>query len=327
MFLGCRRAGRLIGVLPAYRFVGPLGAILTSVPQAGPLGGVACVSEVDRESAYAALLSALVQLGTRADAALATVIGNPFWSDEDLLRRHLEPDFEMTNVAQVLDLANGLDDEGRMLGATEGLRRNLRKALSGALVIDEEQTRGNVEAWYQIHVARHREIGATPLPEAMFSGALTHMVPADKARFFFVRLADSGEMVGGGFYVYHGSVIDALMPSIETTHARLGTAFLLAHHTMRWARARGLRFYNWQPSPPDSGVYRFKRQWGSQDVKYGYFTRITGDAEPFLRSTPEVIRAGYPWHYALPFDRVGAGRDVTGPSERRGAWNALEARR
>ena len=34
VFLGCRRHGRLVGVLPAYRFAGPLGAILTNVQAA-----------------------------------------------------------------------------------------------------------------------------------------------------------------------------------------------------------------------------------------------------------------------------------------------------
>ena len=36
LYLGARRAGRLVGVLPAWRFAGPLGAILTSAAQAGP---------------------------------------------------------------------------------------------------------------------------------------------------------------------------------------------------------------------------------------------------------------------------------------------------
>jgi hypothetical protein len=151
------------------------------------------------------------------------------------------------------------------------------------------------------------------------------MVPRGKARFFFVRLADGGEMVAGGFYVCHAQVVDALMPSVSTTHAKLGGNFLLALHSIRWAREQGFRHYNWQPSPPDSGVYRFKRQWGSRDVRYSYLTRITGDPEPFLRSTPDVIASAYRWHFALPFDRLG--QSGGGKSSREAAWNALESAR
>ena len=46
---------------------------------------------------------------------------------------------------------------------------------------------------------------------------------------------------------------------------------------MRWARSQGFRFFNWQGSPPGSGVYRYKKGWGSEDYAYSYLTRVTGD--------------------------------------------------
>lgn len=325
MFLGCRRRGELVGVLPAYRFAGPLGAILNTVPQAGPLGGVACRPDIEPEPVYDALLRAYAELGSSTGCALATVISNPFWPDAALCERLLRPSYVFENLCQVLDLETALDRDGRVVGGSENLYRNLRKAESGALRVDEEQTPAAVDEWYVIHAARHSEIGATPLPRALFTGALEHMVPRGKARFFFVRLAETGEMVAGGFYVCHAQVVDALMPSISTAHARLGANYVLAQHSIRWARARGLRYYNWQPSPPASGVYRFKHQWGSRDVAYSYLTRITGDVEPFLQSSPEVIASAYRWHFALPFDRLGAAGRAGGRSSREGAWNALES--
>jgi hypothetical protein len=323
LFIGCRRDRELVGVLPAYRLEGPLGAILNSVPQAGPLGGVACRPDVDPEPVYRSLLSAYDDLGRRTGCALATVISNPFWPDVDLYERCFEPDYQLENVCQVLELGEALDEKGQFLHASTHVHRNLRKALSGSLRVDEEQTAANVEAWYEIHHARHTELGVRPLPRALFTGALQYMVPRDKARFFFVRLADSGKMVGGGFYVYHGAVMDALMPSVSGEHAALGTAYVLAAHSIRWAKAKGLRYYNWQPSPPDGGVYRFKRQWGSRDVSYRYLTRVTGDVEPFLNSSPKQIVSAYPWHFVLPFDRLGKQASAQrGKSTRKEAWIA-----
>jgi SAM-dependent methyltransferase len=326
VFLGCRRRGQLVGVLPAYRFAGPLGAILTSVPQAGALGGVAVLPETDPEPVYAALLSAFIAESARRGCVLASVITNPFWPDRALYERHLQPDYVLENACQALDLEASLDAAGNPAAGSPHLRRHLRKAESGALAIDEEQSPANVEEWYGIHHARHREIGATPLPKAMFTSALEHMVSRDKARFFFVRLAGSGEMAGGGFYVYHGAVIDALMPAVRSDCMRLAANYLLGLHTIRWARARGLRFYNWQASPPDSGVHRYKRQWGSRDVPYCYLTRITGDHGPIVRSTVEVVGAAYRWHYVLPYDRIGTDPSTArSASSRAAAWNALAA--
>jgi hypothetical protein len=72
LFLGCRRNGRLVGVLPAYRFDGPLGAILNTVPQAGPLGGVACREVEDADAVFGALLSAYASLAAETGCALAS---------------------------------------------------------------------------------------------------------------------------------------------------------------------------------------------------------------------------------------------------------------
>ena len=214
-----------------------------------------------------------------------------------------------------------------MVEGSKNLQRNLRKARKNAFVIDEAPSRANVEQWYEIHAERHRQIAATPLPKALFIGALEHLVPRDKARFFFVRLNESGEMVAGGAYLYHGSVMDSLMPSVRTRFAKLAPNYWLALYSIRWAWKRGLRYYNWQPSPPAGGVYRFKRQWGSRDVPYYYLTRITGKIEPFLQSSVAEIRAAYPWHYVLPYDQISSASS-SGParSSRQSAWDAQEGR-
>jgi hypothetical protein len=52
---------------------------------------------------------------------------------------------------------------------------------------------------------------------------------------------------------------------------------------------------------------------------------VTGDAEPFLRSTPAALREHYPWHYVLPFDRIGSDAAPDGGRSARGdAWRAAE---
>lgn len=324
LFLACSEGGALCGVLPAYRFEGPLGAILTSVPQAGPLGGVAVHPEADAPPLYTALLDAFAALARERDCALASVITNPIWPDRELYGP-FAADFTLENSCLVLDLERAVGADGSLRSASSHVRRNLRQAEEVGFDVDDAASPENVEVWYAIHEARHREIGATPLPRALFLAALEHMVPRGKARFFFVRLRESGAMVGGGFYVHHGGVIDALMPSVASEWARSGANYVLASHSIRWARAAGLHHYNWQGSPPGGGVARFKRQWGSDERSYSYLTRMTGDARPFLESTPQAVRDGYRWHYALPFDRIGRAPDAApGASERADAWNALE---
>ena len=324
-FIVCRQRGRMVAVLPAYRYDGTLGRILTTSSQAGALGGIACHAEEEMEKVYRAVLNAFVHFAQQNACSVATVLTNPFWPDHEICRKFLEPDFVLENNCQVLDLETAIDKNGQFRSATTNVRRNLKKAESGQLYVDEEQTERNVMHWYELHASRHLEMGLAPLPKAMFLGALEEMIPHDKGRFFFVRRRDDpDEMVAGGLYIYHGAVIDALMPSVRTEYRHLAPNYLLAAHTIRWARARGLRFYNWQASPPDSGVYRFKRQWGSSDAVYHFYTRITGDIESLIRSTAQDVRRAYPWHYVIPYDQLGSDLGTgMGASSRKSAWEAM----
>ena len=323
------RGHSLVGVLPSYRFAGRLGAVLNSVPQAGPLGGVAVAAGVEAEPVYRALLGAYVELGRSTKCAAVSVISNPFWPDLHFYRRHLEPEFTLRNDCLALDLEKQVDADGGFPAGSSHLRRNLRKARAAGLRVEEGHTPEEIAAWYEIHAARHHALHATPLPQAMFSGALRHMVPRGKARFFLVRDPGEGDrLLAGGFYILHGRVIDALMPAVSAAGAERGANYLLAEHTIHWARARGLRFYNWQGSPPAGGVQRFKQQWGSSEFRYCYFTRVTGDIEPLLSSTPAAVRDAYPWHFTLPFDAIGQpGAHRGGNHSRRAAWKAADSGR
>jgi hypothetical protein len=326
-YLACHDGARLVGMLPAHLCDGPLGAILVSAAQAGALGGVAVASEVERAPVYAALLGAFREHARERGAALATVYTNPLWPDDELCERFLEPHYVLDNTCQVLDLARGVAADGSFPLASESHQRNVRRAESGALRVTRETEPEAVRAWHRIHVERHGAIGARPLPEALFLGALAHAVPAGKASFFLVRLADDpAELVAGGFYLHHAGTLDALMPAFRAEHAELAPNFALAAHTLRWARAQGLRHYNWQGSPPEGGVRRFKLQWGSTDRAYRLCTRVTGDATRFTRASADELKRGYAWHFALPFDALGSTPGAAPiRSARAGAWKAAEA--
>ena len=115
--------------------------------------------------------------------------------------------------------------------------------------------------------------------------------------------------------------------ALRSEFASLAPNHLLAFHSQNWARSRGIRWYNWQASPPEGGVSRFKRQWGSREHGYCYLTRVTGDASALQESSPEALSAAFPWHYVLPYDQLGRGAAPPRPSSREAAWRAREASR
>lgn len=308
VFFLCRRGdddGRLVGLLPTYRFEGPLGSILTSVPLPGPLGGVAYVAGEDHAPIVAALLDACLAWARSSKSDLVSLITNPFRPDADLYAEVQAPDFILDNALHALDLREDVAEDGSLLKAGNSLLRNVRRARASDLCVDEEQSVSNLDEWYAIHEKRHRRLGATPLPQSLFRAALEHAVPSGRARFFFIRTHEGGEMIAGGLYLCHGSVMDAFMPSMDDRHASLRPNHLLAAHTIAWARREGYRYYNWQGSPPGGGVERFKLSWGSRRFEYCFMTWVTGDASAFLAASVSELVEDYRWHYVLPFDRLG----------------------
>ena len=327
-FLVARQGGEIVGLLPMYRFAGSRGVILTSVPQPGPLGGAAIASGMPREPVMSALMTACFELASSKGCDLVSIISNPFWNDRKYYQDVRQPDYVLENSLLALDLHEVVDSSGALVKASTSVRRNLRVANKAGLVIDEEQSQENVDCWASIHECRHREIGATPIPRAFFRAVLKHAVPAGCARFFFVRSEDSGEMISGGLYLCHGSVVDAYMPSMDSRFADLRPNYLLAAHSIAWAKSQGYRYYNWQGSPPGGGVERFKRSFGSEQFDYSFLTWVTGDAKPFLDSKLGDWIDEYRFHYVLPFDQIGKADggepDSQVVSARGDAWDAME---
>ena len=242
----------------------------------------------------------------------------------------MEPDYELENTLIALDLERDLRPDGsftqassRACGATSRGRTPARCESTTS------RASANLEEWLAIHEERHREIGATPLPRQLFRAALAHMVPVGRARFFFVRRVDDGEMVAGWLLPAtrrRGRCVHAV--DAQPSRASCVPTICSRRCRSHWARRAGARFYNWQASPPEGGVRRFKQQWGGRDHAYSFLTRVTGSAERLLAADPAELAAGYPWHFVLPYDRLGAraGSDAAA-SRRDSAWRALEARK
>src|SRR5262245_5451084 len=110
LFLMAVREGAAVGGLPLYLFQGPAGSILTSVPQAGPLGGVFVRRGEPAEPVYAALLERAERIAREQRCLAFTVITSPFADDLALYERHLRPDLLLENFTQAVSLERVIRD-------------------------------------------------------------------------------------------------------------------------------------------------------------------------------------------------------------------------
>lgn len=306
IFLLCRDGARDIAGLPLYLFEHRLGNILTSVPQPGPMGGVFCregLAEADMEGAYGALLERASRIAEESRCLTLTIMTNPFRPDLPLCERHLSPDHVLENFTQYVPLDEAVPG-GRValrgLGRRSNLSRNLRKAHEAGFEVTACDAEADLEAWCRLHEERHTEVGARPLDRKLFRNILGVLGPRGKAGLLLVRAGR--EIASGCLYVYHRSVMDVFMLSMNPRYVGQAPNFLNTEHSLHWARRMGVRLYNWQSSPGrESGVYRYKRQWGSLEAPYHFVTRRLCAPERLREIGVEALKAEYPRHYVVPF--------------------------
>lgn len=311
-FLLHSRDGVDCAALPLYVFRHPLGNVINSVPQAGPLGGVflrAGLPQAGVEDAYRELMDAAVDLARGLDCLSLTLISNPFAPDVELYERHLRPTYVLENFTQYVSLTD--EAPGRRLAGPQvsrQLTRNLRRAEQAGFTLEVASSPSSLDEWYPIHCKRHAELGLAPLPRALFSGILRVLGPRGLAELLFVR--HQGRLASGCIFIRHRDVQDVFLLSMDTTHTRLSPNYYLTERSLRRAAGAGVRIYNWQSSPDrEGGVYAFKRQWGALEAPYAFVTRLFCPPDRIARIGLDQLRREYPGHYVIPFGVFTEGFD------------------
>lgn len=306
IFLLAEDGGVDVAGLPLYLFRSDAGNIITSVPQAGPLGGVFLRPGLDRDTAaraYAALLGRARELAEEHSCISITLITNPFADDTALYDAALEPTFTLENFTQWIAIDEVIANGAIVLPAytkRHRVSRNVKKGREAGFTTSFVSSAAELEAWYAIHSQRHRELGATPLPFALFTGMYDLLKPRGKSDLLLVKAGD--EIASGAFYIMHRNVMDVFMLSMNSKWMESAPNFINTEQSLLWAASRGVKIYNWQGSPNrTSGVYTYKKEWGSHDSPYRFVTRLLQPLEQVVALGPSRLRESFPWHYVVPF--------------------------
>jgi CelD/BcsL family acetyltransferase involved in cellulose biosynthesis len=306
IFLLCQRNGEALGGLPLYLYHGRLGNLLTSVPQAGPLGGVFVRPELaaaDIAAVYAALIRTAVEIVERCHAIALNIITHPFEDDLALYQRHLEPHYIFENFTQYIPVESAIvagTIQMRDSKTRNHLQRNLRRAVEAGLTVTTEATDEEFCEWYKIHCQRHTEIGAQPLDRRLLANIRTVLAPRGKGRFILVKRGNT--IASGALFISHVRVADVFMISMNTEFESHAPNWLNITAALHWAAEDGISILNWQSSPNRTGgVYGFKRQWGSLERPYYFVTRLFRPAAEIREWGRDTLMQEFPGHYVVPF--------------------------
>ncbi|NNF29444.1 MAG: peptidoglycan bridge formation glycyltransferase FemA/FemB family protein [Gemmatimonadetes bacterium] len=224
--------------------VGGAQILSRSVGLFGKVGYVAqgpVIGAGDKELANV-ILAAVVDSVVREDLRVLILQAPAYGAVTRSLKAHGFQAFDVEvspSATAVVDLRPELDDIlGRMSkGMRNGVRRSQRRGIS-----TRTGTRADVPIFHRLLEATSQRRGISIYPVDYFLGLWDVLEPAGAAAIFLSEW--NGEPVSAQLCILFGNTIVAKRIGWSGKHGKLHPNEALDWHTIRWAKERGLRYYD-----------------------------------------------------------------------------------
>lgn len=162
---------------------------------------------------------------------------------------------------------------------TPKVRNQIRKGERGGLGV-EGGGRELLEAFHAVYARTMRDLGSPSHSRRFFRLVAEHF--EDAVRLFVVRL--DGRPVAASFTLTDGVGTRVPWAASDWRLRSLNANMLLYWHMLKSACESGSPYFDFGRSTRDSGTYRFKKQWGAQEVPlYWQYLLPEGGSVPEVR--------------------------------------------
>lgn len=295
-YLAAWSGSQLVGVLPGFVKRSEQGFAYCSLPFFGANGGVLCGPDGAQEDIHRALIGfALEYMQTQPDALTATFY-TPFLFDRFSYYEGLMPEaVSILKETLFLDLCASRWDSK--------LQYDLRRAEKAGLAVSSEVTPERVRSFYQIYEQNCMDYGIPLKPFQTIEFLVEKGIAAKKVQCYFGYV--KGKMVAGLMILFSPCTASYYIPCTLAEARTLQPGSMLIDRAVQDARQIGIRYWNWESSPsPESGVFHFKKKWGSQASEYRIYVRVFCDLEKLRRLGAKGLSSNFPYFYIFPYDRL-----------------------
>ncbi len=181
------------------------------------------------------------------------------------------PMYLSVEYAGILDLTK--TEEEILAGASQGLRRKIRKAEKAEIKIETSTDPKIIETFYNLEVKHAKRQGFVAFSKDFLEKQFTAFAKNDEAIMYTASL--DGEILAQNFMIFYGAEASYHYGVSSELGTKYSAAPLLHLMAMREARERGMVRYNlWGIVGPDDtshrfyGVSEFKRSFGVSELKY-----------------------------------------------------------
>src|SRR5271157_1850185 len=271
---------QLVGALPTFLKNNPgMGGILNSLPFFGSNGGVIVRPEAKKPlSIQQLLMDAFHALLLEKSTSLHPVISSPLDPKEDFYETHTNYSFRDERIGQLTPLpSRGASPEMLpqiLMGFFHKKTRNsIRKAQTSRVFIMHSDNPAAFKSLSEMHEISMSAIGVPAKPWHVLASIRESFLYDRDYRIYLAEM--SGKIIGALLVFFYNQVAEYYIPATSEGARIYQPMSLLVFEAMQEAVKRGCRYWNWGGTGiTATGVYNFKKRWGTEDHKYFYYTRI-----------------------------------------------------
>ena len=299
---------KIVGVLPTFLHHNALfGNVLNSLPFYGSNGGMIVSPDISNvQGVKQALVDAFYDLAKKESVAVSTIISNPLMMDNEFYEVHYKYTLREERIGQLTPLpvkdGNGEHVKEMLMDKFHKKTRNsIRKAEKGGFGVSHSDTMGALYQLADLHRQNIEGIGGLFKPRYVFEAIRDTFVYDNDYRIYVAE--KDGKIVAALLVFFYNCTAEYFTPAVQEAYRSDQPVSLLAYEAMQEAVRRGCLYWNWGGTwLSQTGVYNFKKRWGTQDLPYFYYTTIF--SEVILDQPKETLLREYPFFFVVPFSSL-----------------------
>jgi Acetyltransferase (GNAT) domain len=305
VFFFARRDQEIVGVLPAFLRVEPLGTVLNALPYFGSHGDIIVADrETDPSSVVDAIARQLAEFVVNESVGAMNMVCHPVVPRIPSVAEALGLRAWDQRIGQISRLPESICREEALAAVLDRCHpktRNLvRKGLRQGFEIRVSNSDEDWALLTEHHQLSMSRIGGNAKCANEFSALRAELSGSDKCRLYVARRG--GAFCGALLNLYHRDWVEYFTPVavIDFRNEQVLSAIIAT--AMVDAILERRRNWNWGGTwSSQAGVYHFKHGWGAEDHVYRYYGAVRDDR--IAKATAQELRLAFPYFYVKPFNQ------------------------
>jgi hypothetical protein len=298
LYFGAFVNEELVGYIPGFLKETEIGSAYTSLPFFGPNAGILYNKNARvPEEIHKTLLDTLLNYLNGLTEMLTASFYTPFlFKDYHFYEAALEKNFLFVEkFTQYLYLP-----EKKI---NSKIQYDIRKAQQSGLSVKKEITCENINQFYKIYLQNCKDNSIPEKPKHVIEFLLEEGFRSGTTKIYFAYR--DNRMIGGLMVLVGAKTASYYLPCALSEEKTYQPITFLIDHAIQEASDDGIDYWNWESSPSaDSGVFTFKKKWGSLYDNYRIYIKLFCSEEKIREIGKDKIMKFFPYHYIYPFNSI-----------------------